>query len=192
MNTWTSNKPALKTQTHKHTLLIDKEFKTMSNQVIARKIVSVGHFNLEVFLLEDGNHYLSQKQVAQVVGRDMASTWQYQAARPAHVEYPQELRTLVGELENGELIDLFSMTMATFFWIEQAIQGNVAAKMLLNLTAIKTIEQRADQAFGIEKAQAEYDSLYTASPNFDEIYDSLFEASEEILPKEEILDEIPF
>lgn len=125
-----------------------------------RATIYLGNIPLEVFMLPDGQYVLSQTQVAEAVGKTKVSFGDFLASKsPEALPYKGFRGKKTSIKGNNAQINIIPVDLAVAYWTKEAIVGNVTAARLLGACAAESIERRADNAFGVQRAEEERQEL---------------------------------
>lgn len=125
-----------------------------------RATIYLGNISREVFMLPDGQYVLSQTQVAEAVGKTKVSFGDFLASKsPEALPYKGFRGKKTSIKGNNAQINIIPVDLAVAYWTKEAIVGNVTAARLLGACAAESIERRADNAFGVQRAEEERQEL---------------------------------
>jgi hypothetical protein len=129
----------------------------------ARKAtINYGGIDLEVYQLPDGSYKLSQTQTAQAIGHTEANVRNRLKKDTLQVTEnldSEQGLTIVQRVKVEGSTTWFNAVpfkWVVAYWSSYAEKGNVKAKALLAAGAEETLTRLADQAFGIQKTEAQY------------------------------------
>lgn len=119
--------------------------------------INFGGNQLEVYQLPSGIYKFSQTQAAKAVGKDESSFRRFLNNTAPKLLPPEDL--VVGEVQvegSNILIKASHPKVILMYWDNQAEKKNVKAKALLAAGTEETLNRLADQAFGVNKSEVEY------------------------------------
>lgn len=132
----------------------------MSETKKARRcILNLANIELTVFQVPDGSYRLSQSEVAGVIAKQAYSIWQF--SRSKHVksllaqgcEFCIDLELAV-EGSNKPIIPI-PLELAALYWQHWNHKGNAIATALVNALLKRSLNDLADEAFGVKTTKEE-------------------------------------
>lgn len=124
----------------------------------ARKAtINFGSIELEVYQLPEGSYTLSQTQVSNSIEKPESSFRRFSVNKSLECLYGEGLE--IAELSTegaGRPIKSVPLKMAMAYWTCHASKGNTKAQALLMAGTEETLNRLADQAFGVQKSEIQY------------------------------------
>jgi len=129
-----------------------------------RATVILGSLTIDGFMLPDGAYRMSQTQAAECIGKPEINARRFLGSKtikallgkdytPDTVEIESESSQLRGQSRFNAL----PLSVVTAYWFNQAIQGNQQASALVWAMLTETLERRFDSAFGVTRAEDDWD-----------------------------------
>ena len=141
----------------------------MTDTVIAtRATITIGPLSVDGFMLPDGSYRMSQKNVADAVGKPAMNASRFLGSKAIkgllggdYTDHGLEQIAIgTGEGKRGQSrINALPLEVVTAYWIHQCSQGNKKAIALVMALATETLERRFDNVFGIEKSEDDYNAM---------------------------------
>lgn len=118
--------------------------------VKARKVnIKLGHINISVYEIPNGEYRLSQIQVAKIVKVGETSLRDFLHSKSPEALPYKDFRfvKLQTDEANNAQVKGVPIIIAVAFWTKESIKGNTIASRLLGACAVESIKLRADRAF---------------------------------------------
>lgn len=131
----------------------------------ARKVtIKLGDIEIDVYEAPNGEYYLSQTQVANIIGKEENNFREFLRSKSLEaLPYKGYKFVKIQEVEAvGRPPNAVPIKMAVAFWTKESIKGNIEASRLLGACAVETIERRADKAFGKLVTDEQYNNRFQA------------------------------
>jgi len=129
-----------------------------------RARIQIAGIEVEVFQLPDGEYVMSQSQVASAVGvnrtlmfRFLDEQWLEGNLHKDYRCYKIDFDSTSGNRGGNGQIKPVAINLASEFWLEQAIKGNVKAQGLAQACIKEALERRCDKAFEVTRTDEERD-----------------------------------
>lgn len=130
-----------------------------------RAIIKIASVEVEVFQLPDGEYVMSQTQVAKVVDVGKVLVLRFLNKKWLEGELYKDYRSFKIATENDSLgrggnnnpIKPVPVELASEFWFEQAIKGNIKAQALMKACLDETLKRRCDKTFEVVKGENDYE-----------------------------------
>ncbi|MEM8940329.1 MAG: KilA-N domain-containing protein [Bacteroidota bacterium] len=132
------------------------------NVVKAKKVnISLGHMNLDVHEIPNGEYRLSQTQAANVIQKDEVSIRDFMGSKsPEALPYKGFTAEKIAVKDSKTRINALPISIVVAFWTKESIKGNKIASRLLGACAVESIERRADKAFGKDVSEEQYNQRF--------------------------------
>lgn len=130
-----------------------------------RRTIPLGDFLLDVYKVPSGEYRLSQTQVTTAIGKPESSFREFLRSKSPEALPHKGFKAGKLPVEDSKFpINPIPIRVATAYWTKEAIaQGNQVAIRFLGACAVENIERRADKAFGIHKAEQEYNQVFKSA-----------------------------
>ncbi|MBW4558422.1 MAG: hypothetical protein KME59_21355 [Trichormus sp. ATA11-4-KO1] len=181
-----------------------------------RAVIEVAGKPIEVFMLPNGDYVYSQASACESIGKDRNDWSNYLRSNKGSTGRHPSAETPINTLEDfaepprakgstgrhqGTLVSIgrtrvkaINDVQVAAYWSWKSKNGSVEAEALLTALVSEALARRADDAFGIKKAEATYEQQTTTlrldliehakaqymAGNKDEVYSTLSETEEEI------------
>lgn len=133
-----------------------------------RAIVTIGSIQVDGFMLPDGSYRMSQTQAADCISDDAVYARNFLTSRA--------LKALRGEGFTPETFEVdpsgqtrgqtrirgWTLDIVYAYWVYRCFKGNQQAYALVVALGTETLERRFDRAFGISRAETEYNDRLIA------------------------------
>lgn len=134
-----------------------------------RAIIQLGNIEIEGFQLPDGGYRLSQTQAAEAVGLKQQNASDFLRSKAIKAllgkGYTAQISTV--EIDSDEQsrgqsrITGIPLEAVSAYWLWQSSRGNRQAVALCMALLTESLERRFDDAFGVERSEAERNQRLT-------------------------------
>jgi hypothetical protein len=132
--------------------------------------IQIAGIEVEVFQLPDGEYVMSQSQCGKAVevhkfsmSRFLNEKWLEGKLYKDYRNYKiPSVNDSIGRGGNNNPIKIIPIDLASEFWFEQAIKGNIKAQALAQACLKETLRRRCDKEFGQVKSEDEYEQKATS------------------------------
>lgn len=132
-----------------------------------RATVEIGPLAIEGFQMPDGSYRMSQTQAAECIGKPEINARRFLDSKgikalrgegytPDTIEVEPEQQTR-GQTRFSAL----PLDVVSAYWLWESSKGNKQALALCYALMAETLERRFDEAFGVERSEAERNALLT-------------------------------
>lgn len=164
----------------------------MTNNTIKalRATIQLGMIPLEIFQLPNGEYRLSQTQVGEAVGKPHNSVVRFLASNSPQA-IPHKGLTLykIGIVDAKTTFNAVPIEIASAYWLNETLSGNVQAALLLGACAAEAIDRRADAAFGVQRDELEREERLKARMQGKKVRRSFTDAIKDYLDRHPELSE---
>ena len=129
-----------------------------------RATVTLGDLTIDGFMLPDGSYRMSQTQAAECVGKPEINARRFLGSKAiksllgkGYTPDTIEIESDPSQLRGQSRFNALPLPVVTAYWFNQAIQGNQQASALVWAMLTETLERRFDQAFGVTRAEEDWD-----------------------------------
>jgi hypothetical protein len=166
----------------------------MANQRLkaTKATIHLGNIPLNVYRDLDGSYKLHVESVTEIIGkekRDLVYFIEFLKKNSPKILPYKDYNIVHAEtvLVEGEekFIKPIPIALATSYWQYEAFKGNPKAQALARASMIESIERRADQAFGDQRTEIEYNQ------RFQETWESVLEENrQDIIDRRTLADDL--
>jgi hypothetical protein len=128
-----------------------------------RAIVTLGSLTIDGFMLPDGSYRMSLTQAAECVGLGVQNASDFLRSKA--------IKSLMGEAYTPQIFEIESedqargqsriralpLPVVCKYWLWQSHRGNKQALALVDALMAETLERRFDSAFGVTRAEDDWD-----------------------------------
>lgn len=135
--------------------MAEQHSKTVKAQ---RATIDIGGITINVYQLPDGSYRLAGRNVTDAIGMRPGSLSEVMKVKSLKALPHADSSLSEVKAETGESFIPVSIVDALAYWGEMVERKNQSAKIVVLACAAETIERRADRAFNIQRAEADYDA----------------------------------
>jgi hypothetical protein len=138
-------------------------------ELAQRSTVQIGAIAVEGFMLADGSYRMSQTQAAECVGKPQRNAGRFLESKGIKALRGEGYTPDTIEVESSDQgrgqprFNALPLDVVSAYWLWESSKGNQQALMLCYALMTETLERRFDDAFGVERSQAERDERLTRS-----------------------------
>lgn len=124
-----------------------------------RRILNLASIELTVFQLPDGSYRLSQSEVAGVIGKPARSTFAFLHSKRVQAllvtDFNVSLKEKLAVEDSIGLIVPIPLELAALYWQHWNHKGNAIATALVNALLKRSLNDLADEVFGVKTTKEE-------------------------------------